>query len=52
METILGLIMFYSWIHGTAIVFKKIKGLTQYEKVVLWVGLVSLVMLVIGVVAE
>lgn len=48
METILGLAMIYAWIHGTVIVFKKIKNLTQYEKVVLWFGFISFILFVIG----
>lgn len=44
--------MIYSWIHSVVIVFKKIKGLTQYEKVVLWVGLVGMTLFVIGMLSE
>ena len=48
MDTILGLAMFYAWIHGTVIIFKKITGLTDYEKAVLWFGLVFTALFIIG----
>jgi len=48
METILGLVMIYSWVHGAIIVGKKITGATQYENVVLIVGIVGFVAFVIG----
>jgi hypothetical protein len=48
METILGLAMIYAWVHSVVIGFKKLQGLTQYEKVVLWVGFISMILYVIG----
>jgi len=38
---ILGIAMIYSWVHSVVIVVKKISGLTSYEKVVMWVGIVG-----------
>ena len=35
---ILGLVMFYTWIHSVVVVFKKTKDLTSYETVVLIAG--------------
>ena len=49
---ILGLIMIYSWTHGTVIVLKKIRKTTSYEQVVLWVGFTSFLITVIGIIAE
>jgi len=49
-ELILGLVMIYSWIHSSIIVGKKITGTTQYENVVLIVGLVAFVVFVLGVI--
>ena len=48
METILGLIMIYSWVHSVVIVIQKTKHTTQYEKVVLIVSLVSFMLYVLG----
>ena len=48
METILGLIMIYAWIHGTVIIFQKIKETTTYEKVVLWAGFIAFALYLIG----
>lgn len=48
METILGLIMLYAWIHGIIIVAKKIVGTTTYENVVLIVGLVAFLLFLLG----
>jgi hypothetical protein len=45
---ILGLLMFYGWIHSTAIIFKKIKDLTQYEKIVLIFSFVFFFLFVAG----
>jgi len=52
METLLGLAMFYVWIHGVVVIFKKIDNLTSYEKFVLIAGLVALVLLIIGVATQ
>jgi len=48
----IGVAMFYSMIHGTVIVFKKIENLTSYEKVVCWVAFVSMVLIVLSVISE
>lgn len=48
METILGVAMFYAWIHGGIIVAKKTENLTQYEKGVLIAGLAAFILFVIG----
>lgn len=48
METLIGLIMIYAWIHSTVVIFKKIKGLTEYEGVLLWVGFVAFLLFVLG----
>jgi hypothetical protein len=48
----IGVGMFYSMIHGTVIVFKKIENLTSYEKVVCWVAFVSMVLIVLSVISE
>ncbi len=45
---VLGIAMFYSWIHGAIIVGKKISNTTQYEDVVLVTGLVMLVLYIVG----
>lgn len=37
--TILGLAMFYLWIHAVVIVAKKVSNLTGYEKFVLIAGI-------------
>ncbi len=48
MELLLGLAMFYSWIHGAIIIGKKTENLTQYERVVLIFGLAVFVLYLIG----
>lgn len=51
METImfiLGFTMIYSWIHATVICFKKLKGLTKYEKIVTMAGFVFIFLFIIG----
>ena len=48
METIIGLLAIYIWVHGSIIVGTKVKGTTTYENVVLIAGLVTLVLLLIG----
>lgn len=50
-ETILGLVMFYSWIHATVLCCKHIKGVSTYEKVVLWVAFGSFVLYLLGTLA-
>lgn len=51
MEEILGLFMFYVWIHSAVLVFKKIGETTQYEKFVLWASLVTITLYVWGTLA-
>ncbi len=45
---IVGLVMFYAWTHSVVICVKKLKDVTVYEKVVLWVGFIVFVLYVIG----
>lgn len=49
---ILGLGVLYTWIHGVVIVVKKIKDLTEYEGVILWVALAGFVLTLIGIISE
>lgn len=49
---IIGLVMWYAWIHSVVICAKKLQGLTQYEKVVCWVGVASFALFLIGYLAE
>jgi len=51
MESILGLIMLYTWVHSIVIVYKKTKDLTQYETGVMILGLVSITLFIIGATA-
>ncbi len=49
METIIGLAMFYSWIHLAFIQHTKAYiERTDYEKIVTWVAIGSLVLFIIG----
>jgi cell division protein FtsL len=48
MTMILGIAMIYAWIHSTVIIFKKVTGLTQYEKAVMWFALVVWALFLIG----
>lgn len=48
METIIGLIMFYAWVHGAIIVGKKVENTTQYENVVMVVALVGFILYLFG----
>lgn len=52
MTAIIGLGMIYSWIHGSIIVGKKVKDLTQYEKVLLIVAVVSMAFYVVGTINQ
>lgn len=45
---IFGLVMLYTWIHGTIIVIKKIKKITSYERVVLISATTAFVLYVMG----
>jgi hypothetical protein len=47
-EIMLGLAMFYSWIHFVVIAFRKLHKLTSYERVVCWVAFLSMFFYVIG----
>jgi hypothetical protein len=46
--TILGLAMFYAWIHSMVIIIKKVKETTSYEAGVLIAGAVAFGLYVIG----
>lgn len=48
MESIIGLFMFYLWVHGTIIIFKRVANTTSYENGVLVGALVAFIMFVIG----
>jgi hypothetical protein len=50
METILGLIMLYAWVHSIVIIVKKLKEPTGYETAVLIAGAVGFVLYIIGTV--
>lgn len=54
MDTLLGFIMIYSWVHATILIYKNtdFTKFTGYEKAVMIVGLVSFVLLFIGVIME
>lgn len=52
MMTILGLIMFYVWIHTIVICFKKLENLTNYEKGVSIAALVAFTLVLIGIIAQ
>ena len=48
METLIGLVMIYAWVHSVVLGFKYMKETTTYEKVVLLAGLVGFVLYVVG----
>jgi len=48
MEIILGFVMMYVWVHSVVIIVKKLVSPTTYEKTVLYVGLATFLMYVIG----
>lgn len=48
MIELIGFVMIYSWVHSVVLGFKHIKDVTTYERVVLLVGLVSIVLYVMG----
>lgn len=48
METILGIVMIYAWVHSTVIIARKLVGTTSYEKVVLYASLTAFVLYIIG----
>jgi len=47
--TLFGLAMIYSMVHSTVIIFQKTKGLTSYERIILWVGFATLVFMLLGI---
>lgn len=47
--TVLGLTMFYAWIHFAILTFKKsYSERTTYEKVVTWYAIIMLALFIIG----
>ena len=52
MLEILGLAIIYAWGHATYIVFKKLSGLTDYERVISVIAFVSFVLYVVGTLME
>lgn len=48
METILGFMMIYAWIHSIVIVSKKITNVSTYEVVVMIVGAAGFMLYVMG----
>lgn len=52
MLAILGLGMIYSWIHGSIIVGRKTKDLTQYERVLLIVAAIGMYLYVLGTINQ
>jgi hypothetical protein len=47
-ETLLGLVMIYTWVHSVIIVAMNVKGATQYEKVVLILALTGFILYLFG----
>lgn len=50
METILGLAIIYSWVHGLILLLQKkdFNDRTRYEQAVIVVGIITLVICIIG----
>lgn len=48
METLLGLVIMYTWVHGTVIVAKKIENTSTYENTVMIMGIVGFALYFIG----
>lgn len=48
METLLGLIIMYVWVHSVVILVKKTKELTTYELTVLLIGLAGVILYIMG----
>jgi hypothetical protein len=48
-NTILGLVMLYSFVHSVVICFKHLRDLTTYQKVVLWFAFISISLIMIGI---
>lgn len=49
---LVGLGMFYSWVHAIVIINKRLKSPTSYEKLVLLVALVAFILFTIGVLSN
>lgn len=47
-EMIIGLVMMYSWVHAGVIIVPRLKKVTGYEKVVLIVATVGILLFIIG----
>jgi len=45
---VIGVVMYYSWIHSVVIIVRKISGTTPYEKVVMSVALGAFTLYLIG----
>lgn len=52
METILGMVMFYVWIHSGIIIGRKMKFALRMEKTIVIVGAVMFVLTILGSVVE
>ena len=49
MAALIGIIMFYTWIHSTIIILTKLfKKLDTYEKIVMVVGFTGFILYIIG----
>lgn len=48
METILGFVMMYAWVHSVVVITKKVKDVSTYETVVLITGATGFLLYVIG----
>jgi len=48
METIIGLVMMYVWVHSLIIAFKNIGNINTYEKIVCIVALIFAALYIIG----
>lgn len=44
--------MIYVWVHGTIILFSKVKGTTQYESAVLIAGFVAFILYILGTINQ
>ena len=49
METLLGIVMVYAWVHSIVVIFKKVERTTKYEKAVLIAGFVGFILIVLNV---
>lgn len=48
MDSIIGLVIIYAWVHSLIITYSKTKDCTPYERTVLIVGAVGFTLFVIG----